>query len=355
MPSGDRSGRVKRAPVSKLAELRNHVDRVIRLPHKPAGSIAAYGLAALCVVVAFFLRLLLGLLDSDASPFSTLYPEILFAALWGGVRAGLFAVMSGGALAWWAFFDPRFTFVPPLTFGRWLALVIYLFASVIIVAGADYCRRLAKSLKDEEELRDLFHRLKNKVATIQSIIAYQLRGNEAACDTILQRLSALSSADALIETARGQGAFIVDVIKAELEPYDTSRVSIKGPSIFLPPKLALVFALMFHELATNAAKHGALSVLPGHVSICWSVVETRLQLEWREAGGPTVTIPNHKGFGTQILSRALGQFGGAVGIDFAPTGLCCKISLTLSPETAQFQMPLPVKADCRSEKQQVIA
>ena len=155
----------------------------------------------------------------------------------GWRRGRILAVVLGGALAWWAIFEPHFTFVPPLTFGDQLSVVIYVFASLMIVAGADYCRRLAKSLKDEEELRNLAvkelgHRLKNKVATIQSIIAFQLRG-VATRDTILQRLAALSSADALIEATEGRGALSQDIIYAEIGPYDTSRASVKGPPIFL--------------------------------------------------------------------------------------------------------------------------
>ena len=336
----------------KLVQFRNLVDRLIQLPHKPAGSTGAYWLAACCVAVAFVIRLLLGQLDYEASPFATLYPAILFAALWGGVGAGLFAIVLGGALAWWAFFDPHFTFVPPLTFGKQLSVVIYVFVSLIIVTGADYCRRLAMSLKDEEELRDLAvkelgHRLKNKSATIQSIIAFQLRENEATRDTILQRLSALSSADTLIEAAHGQGAYIEDIIKTELGPYDTSRASIKGPRIFLRPKLALVFALIFHELATNAAKYGALTRVSGHVSACWSINETKLTIEWRETGGPTVATPIHKGFGTRLLSRALGQFDGTVEANFACTGLVCQISLALSPEMLVISDP-PVSTELQT-------
>lgn len=105
-------------------------------------------------------------------------------------------------------------------------------------------------------------------------------------DTILQRLGALSSADMLIEVAQGQGAFIKDIINTELGPYGISRATVEGRQIFLPPKLALVFALTFHELATNAAKYGALSDPSGHISFCWSIAETKLMLEWRESVGP---------------------------------------------------------------------
>ena len=205
--------------------------------------------------------------------------------------------------------------------------------------ASDYCRRLEKSLDDQEELRNLTvmefgHRLKNKVATIQSIIAYQLRDHKAARDILLQRIGALSSADTLIEAAQGRGALIKDIINTELGPYEISRATIAGPQIVLPAKLALVLALTFHELATNATKYGALSRPSGHVSCVWSVAGSKLMLEWRESGGPAVTIPTHKGFGTRLLSRALGQFGGTVDANFAATGLICTISLTYLPEVS---------------------
>ena len=100
-------------------------------------------------------------------------------------------------------------------------------------------------------------------------------------------------------------------------------------AVLLPPKLALVLALLFHELATNAAKYGALSVPSSPVLISWTLVEGRLNLEWRELGGPAVKIPRHHGFGSQLLSRALKQFDGSVELIFDPDGLYCKMSLVI--------------------------
>jgi len=321
-----------------FATVRTFIDSLIQRPHKPSGCFAAYSLALACVGVAFFLRLFLGVLDHEASPFTTFYPAILFAALWGGSRAGIFAIVGSGIFAWWAFMDPRFTFVAPLTFGRQLALVIFAISSLLIVVGADYCRRLAQSLRDAEELRDLAvkelsHRLKNKVATIQSIIAFQLRGNEASRDSILQRLGALSSTDTLIEAAQGQGAFLRDIVTVELAPYDVSRVTMSGEQVFLAPKFALVFGLLIHELATNAAKYGALSVHSGQVSIQWTLVETNLAIEWRETGRPIVAAPSHAGFGTRLLSRALGQFGGSAELNFDPSGLICTMNVSIPADS----------------------
>jgi two-component sensor histidine kinase len=93
--------------------------------------------------------------------------------------------------------------------------------------------------------------------------------------------------------------------------------------------LFLILALLIHELATNAAKYGALSRSTGKLSIRWSLADARLNIEWRESGGPAVVAPTHRGFGTRLLSRALEQFGGDVDANFATTGLVCKLSLVL--------------------------
>ena|SRR5215471_4014841 len=92
-------------------------------------------------------------------------------------------------------------------------------------------------------------------------------------------------------------------------------------------------ALLFHELATNAAKYGALSHSAGKISICWSHTDPWLNLEWRESGGPPLTVPSHRGFGTRLLLGALEQFGGTADTTFASQGLVCKLSVPLSELT----------------------
>jgi two-component sensor histidine kinase len=129
--------------------------------------------------------------------------------------------------------------------------------------------------------------------------------------------------------AQRQGARIHDILAAELKPYGASRTSMEGPDCLLPPKLALTMALLVHELATNAAKHGALSSSAGKLSIDWSLADGRLSLQWRESGGPSIAAPTHRGFGTRLLYRSLERFGGTVEAAFEPTGLICKLSVVL--------------------------
>ena len=129
--------------------------------------------------------------------------------------------------------------------------------------------------------------------------------------------------------AQGQGAELRDLLATELSAYEVSRVLMAGPAVFLPAKLALTMALFVHELATNAAKYGALSIQAGVVSIHWSVSDHALELFWSETGGPSVAQPTHHGFGLRLISGALDQFNGSTETTFEPSGVVCKIKAML--------------------------
>jgi two-component sensor histidine kinase len=222
----------------------------------------------------------------------------------------------------------------PLRVSSELELLTYAVACALIIWGADSYRRLAKRLREEERLRvlavdELAHRLKNKIASIQSIISYQLREQPRLRDDLVARLVALSATDDLIMAAQGRGASLRAILSIELKPYVLARNSIDGPDMILPPTLALTIALMVHELTTNAPKYGALSQPAGKVSLQWSLADRTLKLEWRESGGPPVASPAHRGFGLQLLSRALEQFSGTVEMTFEATGLACKMKAVL--------------------------
>ena len=214
-----------------------------------SGSPEAYTFATLCVVIASLLRWGLGLLSEQILPLPTFYPAVLFSALIGGAGAGVFAAILGGLIGWWAFMPPYFAF-SPVTIGQQIGLLMYFSASLLIVWGADHYRKITKRLGDEEKFRklavdELAHRLKNKLATIQSIISFQLRDDPQIRDAILTRLAALSATDDLIMATQGQGAGLRGILSAELRPYGVSRVSMEGPDVLLPPKLALMMALLF--------------------------------------------------------------------------------------------------------------
>jgi two-component sensor histidine kinase len=313
------------------------------------GSPEAFGAALLFVVAASLARWGLGLFDYESPPYTTYYPAVLFATVVGGTGTGAFAATVGGAIGWWAFTPPHFALLP-MRFGQEVRLVTYLFVAFLFVFGVDHYRRLAKRrqdvakrLQDEDRLRklavdELGHRLKNKIAMIQSIISYQLRELPELRNEIINRLVALSRTDDLIMAMEGQGARVGDILSTELGPYGLSRTSMHGVDFSLPPRFAWMMALMVHELATNAAKYGALSTAEGKLTVRWSLEDRTLKLEWRESGGPLIASPTRRGFGLRLLSQGLDQFAGAVETTFEKTGLICTMKATI-PESAPTIVP----------------
>ena len=191
----------------------------------------------------------------------------------------------------------------------------------------------------EQHLRlmvdELNHRVKNTLATVQAIVAQTLRGVGApeARDAITARLQALSRAHDVITDEHWAGAALREIARLAAEPYlgaEGSRFIIDGPDVTAPPRLAIALALTFHELATNAAKYGALSAPDGRVRIGWSLVSRDghrfIELEWRETGGPKVSPSGRRGFGTRLIERSLAaEGGGTAELIFHPDGLVCRL------------------------------
>jgi two-component sensor histidine kinase len=300
-------------------------------------STKAYVLAVLCVTAASLLRWVIGYVTDDVFVFASYYPAVLFATYVGGATVGIFAALLSAVIGWWAFIPPHFAYTP-LTPDVATKLLAFLVASALIVWGADRYRRLMERLESEEELRNLAvselgHRLKNKIATIQSVISVKLRDDPQTKAAILGVLNSLSATDDLILATQGNGARIRDIFGAEISPYDISRASMEGPDVLLPPTLAMTMALVVHELATNSAKYGALAAATGKLSIGWAISDGNMTINWRERDGPAVAPLTHRGFGTQLLSRAFTQFGGSIESSFEPNGLTCKMSLALPQES----------------------
>ena len=298
------------------------------------GSLAALAFAAACVAAATIVRFLLGLSDPQIAPFPSYFPAVLFATLVGGLAAGAFATILSGAIVWCVFLTPH---VAPtvLTNSQALSLALFACSATVIIWGAEQYRLLVRRLDEEEHYRmvvvdELGHRVKNKLATVYAILRHELRGQGPILESISGRLRALSAADDFLTESTGGGTELHAIVKMELEPYDASRVSLQGEPIEVPSKLAIILALMIHELATNAAKYGALSMSCGRVCVSWSLVGGQVVIEWREVGGPLVGAPTRRGFGRKIIERGLDPFGGEVETKFEPTGVTCRISFPLA-------------------------
>lgn len=189
-------------------------------------------------------------------------------------------------------------------------------------------------------LHELNHRVKNTLATVQSVVEQTLRA--AGVDTELRanlagRIIALARAHNVLVDQSWAGADL-DVLVADVaRPYqrDPSPFAFEGPPVRLHPSQAVTLSLALHELATNAVKYGALSVAQGRVSVSWNIAhngsgDRYLTLLWKESDGPTVIEPSRSGFGSRLLRQTFSdEEGGRARISFAPEGVSCVLSLRL--------------------------
>jgi two-component system, chemotaxis family, CheB/CheR fusion protein len=184
-------------------------------------------------------------------------------------------------------------------------------------------------------LNELNHRVKNTLATIQSIAAQTLRsrsGLEGFREAFEARLVALAGTHDVLTAEQWEGAGLRQLLDKELAPYaPEGQVRMEGPNVRLNAQATLALGLVAHELATNAAKYGALSTPEGRVCVQWSLLDGGLELIWREAGGPAVTPPQRRGFGSRLIERSVrGELAGTVDLDFTPEGLRCTIQIARS-------------------------
>jgi PAS domain S-box-containing protein len=208
------------------------------------------------------------------------------------------------------------------------------------VVGASKVARDVTERKRNEELQGLLfeelnHRVKNTLATIQAIAGQSLRraaSPSAFVSSFNGRVQALARAHDLLVQGKMRGAPMAEVVREQVVPGDDPRISISGPMVTLDARNAVQLALVLHELATNARKHGALSEPGGRLSVRWHTEShnTReLVVDWRETGVRDVTAPSSHGFGSQLIERTLVASGGEASIRFNAGGISCHIRLPL--------------------------
>lgn len=287
------------------------------------------GFAATCVGLSTAARWCLALIRPDVF-FTPYFPAVFFATAFGGFRVGIATAIAGATLGLTLNFSDA-----PVDFARLALLVIYLIVCGLTIWGVEHYRSIAsrqrqisKRLIQEEEYRklvvdELQHRLKNKLSTIHAVLHQILEGHPQIWASIDQRLRALSATDDLIARVDGNGCDLKDLLLSELGPYGHVRFTLNGNPLFLPAKLAVSLALIFHELATNAGKYGAFSSARGLLQVSWSVSDDRLNITWDETEGPPVGAIGEAGFGTKLLKSALGPFDGKTEIAFLKTGVHC--------------------------------
>ncbi|HKS18143.1 MAG TPA: sensor histidine kinase [Bradyrhizobium sp.] len=214
---------------------------------------------------------------------------------------------------------------------------------ILLLVGLAFAVRMATTIARGETLHDLLidelnHRVKNTLAILQSIATQTFRSaSRAEREKFEGRLRALAEAHNLLSTEKWQGSELQDVIRRVLQPYllnNPERVRMFGPKVPLSPRLAVVLSMILHEIATNAAKYGALSNDSGTVALDWEILEEgtgrQLRLIWTEAGGPPVVAPVQRGFGSRLIERsARDQLGGEATVDFLPRGVVYTLTCAL--------------------------
>jgi two-component sensor histidine kinase len=206
----------------------------------------------------------------------------------------------------------------------------------VAIAGAS--RDLSERKQAEELQRllanELNHRVKNSLATVQSIINQTLRDAvdiKSARTAVSARIVALAGAHDLLTDRSWAGADIADLVARAVAPFVSRQIIFDGPSLDVLPNQALALSLALHELATNAAKYGALSRPEGRVELSWKAQNGQLNLSWRESGGPHVVPPTRRGFGSRLIENALSRdLDGQTRLEFAPDGVRCWISAVLA-------------------------
>ncbi|HET8729082.1 MAG TPA: PAS domain-containing protein [Alphaproteobacteria bacterium] len=224
---------------------------------------------------------------------------------------------------------------------HWIEVSIYPHRDGLSIYFRDITERKRAEQRQNLLLDELSHRVKNTLLAVQSIAAQTLRSapsSEAFREAFSTRLRALAHRHNLLSQTSWEGALLRDVVAAELEPYlggDERRMSLSGRAVVLEPRTVLALGMAFHELATNAAKYGALTTADGRIEISWDIRTSDdgglLCLRWVETGGPPVGTPDRRGFGSALIERSLAhELDGKATLDFNPDGVRCVMEIPLT-------------------------
>jgi PAS domain S-box-containing protein len=203
-----------------------------------------------------------------------------------------------------------------------------------IIGASKIARDITEQKRNQEQLvtlaREAEHRSKNLLAIVQAAVHLSQSDTPQGLKSAIEgRIQALANVHSLFAQSRWIGAELSTIATQELAPYlqgSVSRARIEGPQVLLEPGTAQAIAVVLHELATNAAKYGALSGVEGQVTLDWShAADGLLTLHWTEKGGPPVKAPARHGFGGRVIERMIGDLKGKVHFDWRPEGIVCEI------------------------------
>ena len=270
---------------------------------------------------------------ANGVPFVTFYPVILVSGIVLGGRYAVAAALASGVIV-------GRTFMENPWLGQWDAarvalLILFILTVAAIAAIGQVVHELV--LENEAHLRqqeafniELQHRAKNSLQIMRALISRGPRGEDPATyfQTLAGRLDALAGANELLRFGIEQSAPIERLVYSAIRPFDQRRIATSGPACEVAKGAATPLMMALHELCTNATKYGALSVEGGKVQLCWRLSDDQagmIEMDWRESGGPPVTVPEHRGLGARLLTANGGLK--EVHLDWRPDGLCCRMSV----------------------------
>lgn len=287
----------------------------------------AVAFAIACVAAASGLRYAAGLIQPEVLTYASYYPAILVAALIAGTPAAILATLLAVFAGGWMFGqDERDWTLDTVNYA-----FFFLSSGLIILIAHAYRRLVANYQAQEREknlmLRELEHRGKNTFSVVEAIVIQTLHDDKAKADVINGRIRAVSSTNDIISHAANLQPDLRTLIRAKFEPFGQFRANLDGEDVRLPADVARNLSLVFHELVTNAIKHGALSRPEGRVDIGWRNDSSGLTMTWTERNGPPASPPEQRGFGTRLVIGCVKSLGGWVDAEFLPEGLTCTIRL----------------------------
>jgi two-component sensor histidine kinase len=282
-----------------------------------------------CLAVAWLLRIVIFELGINAL-FPTFYPAVLLTALVAGTPAGIATILGAILIAWWAFIPPIYAF-SPLSGEQIGNLVLFAASSGCLVVMSHLYRDVMIRLRRRDRERELLiqemqHRGRNTYAVVESIVRTTLVNDRASADAIAGRVRAVSSANDLVNQSDEKMVPLPALLSLEFAPNPETRLRTSGPPVEVSSDAARKLGLVFHELVTNAMKHGALANPDGRVVVDWQAEGRTVHLIWREQNGPMVSPPQRTGFGTMIVTESLKLLSGGTTFTFDPGGLRCEMS-----------------------------
>jgi len=292
-------------------------------------SATAFGIALVAIAIATLLRFLGVWAFSHAPQFAIYFPAVLATGLLAGIPAAIGATIASILIIFWAFMPPYFEFKWPSEVEQ-INILLNAIPYFITIYFAQLCRVVLQRFRRSELnnrvlAKELEHRGRNIFSVLEVIVQKTLADNPERASSIIGRLKSIRYSNELL-TGKPQSISIKDLLQQEFAAYGVNRVHTRGPDFDIGPESARHLILVFHELATNAAKHGSLSYPNGQVFVDWRDDGADIALSWKECGGPSVKPPNKRGFGSQLLDTCIKSLSGTKEDNFGPDGYTCTLT-----------------------------